>query len=370
MGPLTLSTPDLASSRPRPRFVPPPSRRSPLPLLLAAVALLLADRHLSAQFPGASCESCSEDRAQCYENADLAAANCRNQGGDEASCENGRQTAQQACENTYSNCSATCDPGGVNRKPTLPAGCTDNGLGALTNLESNGYLSGWAMDGDAPSFNDIIPIAFYVDRPFDSTDADATGEAILRLPPGSGHGFSVVLPRRFRDGQVHTLFGYTWDPCYGMRHFWQGSPRTFVLDPGNPIDDPRTFVRQMYIDAFRREPDQAGWDQATSVITSCGGDSGCSSSHRGQVAAAFFDSNEYMAWGAVPELTWTPKGTGDYNRLYVSALYKTLLRRDPDSGGLDFWTGVLNGYGSPTPQLGYDSLATAFVESGEYRDRF
>jgi hypothetical protein len=369
MGPLTRST-SPSSRSPLHSFSRLSSARLYGVLLAVLSVFLVPGGRASAQYPGASCESCSEDRYNCYVAADYAFQDCRRNGGDESQCQNARETAEQACENTYSNCSASCDPGGVNRPPSLPTGCTDNGLGALTSLESNGYLSGWAMDGDAPSFNDIIVVAFYVDHPFNNTDADASGDAILRLPPGSGHGFSVVLPGRFRDGQVHTLYGYTWDPCYGMRHFWQGSPQTFVLTPGNPTDDPHTFVRQVYIDYYRREPDQPGWDQWTSLITACGSDAGCISGRRGQIAAAFFDSNEYMAWGAVPEITWTTKGTSQYNELFIQALYKTLLRRDPDASGSSFWLGVLNSYGSPTPQAGYDAVATAFTESGEYRDRF
>ena len=71
-----------------------------------------------------------------------------------------------------------------------------------------------------------------------------------------------------------------------------------------------------------------------------------------------------------PSLTWTPKGTSAYNEIFVRALYKTLLRRDPDEGGYNSWLSVLNSYGSPTPQAGYDAVAAGFTESAEYRNRF
>ena len=351
----------------------PASFRQLCRLLLAAMTLL-AFWHPGAFGQATSCETCSENRYNCYVSADYAYTACRNNGGDEASCENGRQTALVNCDNEYDQCNLTCDPGGVNPDPSPQTGCTDNGLGGLTNIESNGYVTGWAMDGDAPTYNQTIEILFYVDRTVNlNTPSDGGGQASLRLPPGSGHGFALILPARYRDGQVHTLYGYTSDPCYGVRPFWQGFPRTFVLTPGNPIDDPHTFVRQLYIDYYRREPDQPGWDQWTSVITACGGDTNCLNTQKGYVAASFFDSSEYGSWGAVPELTWTPKGTSDYNQAFVRALYRTLLRRDAESisqSEIDGWINVLNSYGSPTPQAAYNAVAAGFIGSAEYRNRF
>jgi len=32
-----------------------------------------------------------------------------------------------------------------------------------------------------------------------------------------------------------------------------------VVQPANPIDDSRTFIRQHYLDFLTREPDQGGW---------------------------------------------------------------------------------------------------------------
>jgi hypothetical protein len=338
------------------------------PLLLAA--LWLTSLGSRSAFGQTSCETCSEDRYNCEVNAEWTYQSCRQNGGDESSCENGRQTTLQGCENTYNSCSATCDPGGFNPSPSPQSGCTDNGYGALTSLESNGYLSGWAADADG-----AVMMLFYVDRTVDpnNTNTDIGGYAMLRLPPGSGYGFSFVLPSRYRDGQVHTLYGYTSDPCYGIRPLWQGTPQSFLLTPGNPIDDPHTFVRQLFIDDYRREPDQSGWDSWTSFITACGGDANCVSSKKGAAAAAFLDTNEYAGYGAVPELTWTPKGTNDYNQLFVKALYRSLLRRDAEDisqAEIDAWVSVLNGYGSPTPQAAYDAVAASFVASAEYRNRF
>src|SRR5262249_8089674 len=56
----------------------------------------------------------------------------------------------------------------------------------------------------------------------------------------------------------------------------------------NPIDDPRTFIRQHYLDFLNREPDPGGWDYWTGRITQCGTDSRCIHNRRIDVSAAFF----------------------------------------------------------------------------------
>jgi hypothetical protein len=348
-----------------------PFRR--LLLIMAVMLFAVWNQSAFAQY-GTPCSTCEENRHNCYVDAEWAYQACRRDGGDESQCENGRQTTLQNCDYTYQSCSATCDPGGVNPNPTPQTGCRDNGVGALTSLESNGYLSGWAQDGDAPSYNQTIAIHFYVDRQAGfNTVPDFGVEASLIRPPGGGHGFSAVIPARYRDGQWHVLYGYTSDPCYGLRHFWQGSPQWFLLTPGNPIDDHRTFVRQLFIDYYRREPDQSSWDYWTNYLNACGGDTGCSNDRRGYVAATLFESNEYATFGAVPEITWLPKGSDAYDEAFVRALYRTMLRRDAESIGqseIDAWVNVLNAYGQPTPQAGYNAVADGFIRSIEYRNRF
>ena len=343
-------------------------------LLVLMASLFLWNQDVFAQ-SGTSCSTCEENRYNCYLEADRAYQDCIRNGGSSDDCEMARQTKLQSCDTDYQWCTATCNPGGVNPKPTPQTGCTDNGYGALTAFEPNGYLSGWAQDGDAPSYNQTIGIQFYVDRqPGFNTSPDFWVEASLRrFPAGSGHGWTAVVPARYRDGQWHLLYGYTYDPCYGIKHFWQGSPRWFLATPGNPIDDHRTFIRQMFIDFYRREPDQASWDYWTNYLNECGGDTGCSNHRRGFVAASFLESGEYAQWGAVPEITWLQKGTDEYDQAFVKALYQTMLRRDAESidqAGFDFWVGVLNSWGNPTPQAGYNEVGAAFVLSTEYRNRF
>jgi hypothetical protein len=65
-----------------------------------------------------------------------------------------------------------------------------------------------------------------------------------------------------------------------------------------PIDDPRFFVRQHYLDFLEREPDQSGWDYWSSQITQCGADQTCVNNRRIGVSNAFFFELEYQQTGA------------------------------------------------------------------------
>jgi len=84
------------------------------------------------------------------------------------------------------------------------------------------------------------------------------------------------------------------------------------------------------------------------------------------VAKAFFYSGEFIQ--SDPDMA-NPPGSPNfnpavYNRAFVRHCYDNFLRRAPDQGGWDHWTNVLNGNGN------YDAMITAFLVSGEYRDRF
>lgn len=72
----------------------------------------------------------------------------------------------------------------------------------------------------------------------------------------------------------------------------------FNAIPPNPMDDPRTFVRQQYLDFLDREPDQAGLDYWTSQITQCGTDALCLHRRRIDISAAFFVELEFQRTGS------------------------------------------------------------------------
>jgi len=56
----------------------------------------------------------------------------------------------------------------------------------------------------------------------------------------------------------------------------------------------------------------------------------------------------------------------EYNGAFVLSEYFNLLRRDPDSGGLDFWLNVLN---NREPN-NYRGMVCSFITSREYQERF
>ncbi|HZE69175.1 MAG TPA: S8 family serine peptidase [Pyrinomonadaceae bacterium] len=72
-----------------------------------------------------------------------------------------------------------------------------------------------------------------------------------------------------------------------------------VVQPANPIDDSRTFIRQHYLDFLTREPDQGGWDYWTSQLTACSFDAVCLHQRRLEVSAAFFIELEFQETGYV-----------------------------------------------------------------------
>jgi hypothetical protein len=151
-----------------------------------------------------------------------------------------------------------------------------------------------------------------------------------------------------------------------------------LLQVPNPIDDTRFFVQQHYRDFLMRDPpDQPGWDFWSGQITQCGSDAACIAGKRIDVSRAFFFDDNFVAsqFPINPGLS-SPRGLDTYNRAFVRQCYLTYLRREPNAppdnnfGGFDFWLGVLNGHGSPTPTEGYNHLIEAFLLSGEYRTRF
>jgi hypothetical protein len=146
----------------------------------------------------------------------------------------------------------------------------------------------------------------------------------------------------------------------------------------NPIDDTRFFVRQHYRDFLMRDPpDNPGWDFWSNEINVCGSDAGCIDAKRVDVSRAFFFDDNFVAlqFPINPGLS-SPRGSSTYNQAFVRQCYLTYLRREPNAppdnnfGGFNFWLGVLNGYGSPTPDAGYNHLIRAFLLSTEYRARF
>jgi len=133
----------------------------------------------------------------------------------------------------------------------------------------------------------------------------------------------------------------------------------------NQIDGSRCFVYQQYWDFLNRAPDGGGWRFWRSQIASCLFDRACIASKRNQVAYAFFGSAEFQQ--SDPAMA-NPPGSPNfdpaiYNPAFVRHCYENFLRRNPDSGGLAFWVGVLNSAGD------YLGVVGAFSSFPEYRNR-
>ena len=115
------------------------------------------------------------------------------------------------------------------------------------------------MDGDAQSYNNCIMVEFSVDRTADLWNPPRFWW--LRRTQATSWIRARLRPCRTKSIQgwtnAHALWLHT-GPIYGLRAFYQGSPQTFVLYPGNPTDDQHTFVRQLYINYYQREARSAG----------------------------------------------------------------------------------------------------------------
>jgi hypothetical protein len=69
------------------------------------------------------------------------------------------------------------------------------------------------------------------------------------------------------------------------------------IQPENPIDEARLFVRQNYLDFLNRNPDPAGLAFWSDQIAACGSDLACVADRRINVSAAFFISIEFQSTG-------------------------------------------------------------------------
>jgi Domain of unknown function (DUF4214) len=136
----------------------------------------------------------------------------------------------------------------------------------------------------------------------------------------------------------------------------------------NHIDNHSFFVAQQYRDLLGREPDQAGLDAWTSVITQCSSPSyrqagetyaSCVIRQRVNVVHGFWYSGEFA------QRHPTVVGAGGFNNAEFSRLCHALyLLREPDQADQSFWTAQLDGTGD------YDTVLKAFIYMDEYRARF
>jgi subtilisin family serine protease len=130
----------------------------------------------------------------------------------------------------------------------------------------------------------------------------------------------------------------------------------------NPIENNAFFVWQQYVDFLNREPDSVGFNNWTSNLNACSpSDWPCLNAQRIHMMRGMIESAEFRQ--GKPALS-NPTSTDQYNREYVRQLYLCLLRREPDSGGLETYVSELNSTGD------YDHTVFGFVNGSEYRVRF
>ena len=130
----------------------------------------------------------------------------------------------------------------------------------------------------------------------------------------------------------------------------------------NPMDNNPFFVWQQYVDFLNREPDSSGFATWTGVLNTCSpSDWPCLNAQRIHTVRGFIESGEFKA--NKPELL-NPSSTEEFNSAYVTWLYRSLLRREPDAGGFATWVNHLNSTGD------YSHVVHGFINSHEYRRRF
>lgn len=116
--------------------------------------------------------------------------------------------------------------------------------------------------------------------------------------------------------------------------------QTFTVTQRAPIANNETFIRQAYSDLLGREADTGGLSYWLTPLN--GGQVS-----RSQVAAAFFNSPEFSETG-----------------LYIIKLYVAVLRRDPDFDGWDYWSNALRSGVAPVTML------NTFLTSEEFQSTY
>lgn len=130
----------------------------------------------------------------------------------------------------------------------------------------------------------------------------------------------------------------------------------------NPMENHRFFVWQQYVDFLNREPDSGGFSNWLAVLNACpGSDWPCINAARIHTVRGFIESAEFKQ--DKPALL-NPTSTEEYNAAYVTWLYRSLLRREPDANGFATYVSELNSTGD------YDHAVHGFINGSEYRTRF
>ena len=137
------------------------------------------------------------------------------------------------------------DSSGTGENPNLPnspktftiSAVNKPVVGYIDQVASDGTVSGWAFDPDAPSQS--IGVHVYIDAPAGQGSPVAFSQAASARPDVNNtyaitgtHGFNIPIPQNLHDGKSHTMYVYGVDTTSGVINpQLQGSPRTVTLVP-------------------------------------------------------------------------------------------------------------------------------------------
>lgn len=106
---------------------------------------------------------------------------------------------------------------------------------------------------------------------------------------------------------------------------------------------PAQFIAKLYSEALGRIPDQNGWRNSVAFFNWCG----CNKSCLKDFGKNFFFSTEYT-------------NLGYSNEEKLLTLYRTILNREPDSSGYNWWLGQMNA------GVKFGDVVNAFYDSSEF----
>jgi predicted extracellular nuclease len=213
----------------------------------------------------------------------------------------------------------------------------------LAPTAANGSISGRITDnGGAPVAGAVINVSGTQNR---KTITDANGN--YHFDNVETNGFYTVTPSRAN---------YVFSPA--NRSLSQVGSKTEAVfsasstgDAANPLDLAEYFVRQQYVDLLGREPDEGGFNYWSDQINQCGGDSGCVSAQRRDVAAAFFIEREFQQTGS-----------------FIYDMYAGALGRKPAFA--EYSADRQQVIGGPTLEAEKTTFAQSFVQRAEFVQKY
>ncbi len=167
--------------------------------------------------------------------------------------------------------------------------------------------------------------------------ANTDGPVLFTFAEGETQASIPLTRETLRQLQAHLLYFDVHTEAHP-----EGELRGQML--GNPLEEPRFFVRQLYHQYFEREPDSAGLDYWTRQIKgACGVDLDCLQARRLAVTEAFVQNEEFQGVStyiqrlrvlADPTFNFIyPPGSGKDNFYQLKVLRSRFLNNDTIAGG-------------------------------------